>query len=268
LIILGVLTAIAMMVIPSLVQQATDVWNRLPALFNKLQAFLIERHLLTHRVTFSEAVQRAPGASSDAVGRVFSALVGVAGGIFGTVTTLILTFYLLVDSEAIVASVVRLFPKRRRDNVRQVIAEISRKVSAWLGGQLLLAGLMGSCVAVGLYIMQVPYFYVVALIAAVGETIPMIGPIVAGISAVGVALTVSLKLGIVVGIFFLILHQFEANILVPKVMEKRVGINPVAVIIGLLIGGSVLGVIGAVLAVPTTAILGVMFDEMVGKEEI
>ena len=80
----------------------------------------------------------------------------------------------------------------------------------------MLAGVMGAFAAVGLGLMGEPYFYVVALVAAVGETIPIVGPVIGGITAVAVALTVSPKLAVTVGIYFLVLHQLEANILVPK----------------------------------------------------
>jgi len=77
-----------------------------------------------------------------------------------------------------------------------------------------------------------------------------------------VALTVSVKLAASVGVYFLILHQLEANILVPKIMESRVGVSPVTVIIALLIGSSLWGLMGAILAVPTAAILSVVVDEL------
>jgi len=114
----------------------------------------------------------------------------------------------------------------------------------------------------GLWLAGVPYFYVVALIAAVGETIPIVGPIVAGITAVAIALSVSPKLALIVGVYFLLLHQLEANILVPKIMEKRVGVSPVTVIVALLIGADLWGLIGAILAIPTAAILTVIVDEL------
>ena len=110
--------------------------------------------------------------------------------------------------------------------------------------------------------MGVPYVYVVALIAAVGETIPIVGPIVAGITAVAVALTVSPKLALMVGVYFLVLHQLEANVLVPKIMERRVGVSPVTVIVALLVGNELWGLIGAILAIPSAAILSVIFDEL------
>ena len=75
--------------------------------------------------------------------------------------------------------------------------------------------------------MGVPYFYVIALVAAIGETIPIVGPVIGGVTAVAVALTVSPKLALMVGIYFLVLHQLEANVLVPKIMERSVGVSPV-----------------------------------------
>ena len=127
----------------------------------------------------------------------------------------------------------------------------------------MLAGVMGTFAAVGLGLLSVPYFYVVALVAAVGETVPIVGPIIAGVTAVAISLTVSPQLALTVGMYFLVLHQLEANVLVPKIMERRVGVSPVAVMVALLIGGALWGVIGAVLAIPTAAIVSVIIEDVV-----
>ena len=95
---------------------------------------------------------------------------------------------------------------------------------------------------------------------------PIVGPILAGVAAVAVALTASAKLALIVGIGFLVLHQLEANILVPKVMERRVGVSPVAVIVALLIGNELWGLVGAILAIPSAAILSVIFDELTAHQ--
>jgi predicted PurR-regulated permease PerM len=116
--------------------------------------------------------------------------------------------------------------------------------------------------------MSVPYFYVIALIAAIGETIPIVGPVIGGVTAVAVAITVSAKLAVMVGIYFLVLHQLEANILVPKIMERSVGVSPVAVLIALLIGGALMGLVGAILAIPTAAILSVVIEEVAVAHEV
>jgi len=142
------------------------------------------------------------------------------------------------------------------------------KVSAWLRAQFVLAGVMGVFVAIGLYVLDVPYFYVIALIAAIGETIPIVGPVIGGIAAVGVAITVSTKLALMVGVYFLVLHQLEANVLVPKIMERRVGVSPVAVMVALLVGGALWGLVGAILAIPTAAILSVIVEEVAAEHEV
>jgi predicted PurR-regulated permease PerM len=219
--------------------------------------------LTTHTISFQEAVQSAPaGAGGSAVTTVAAALWGLVGGLFGAISILILSFYLLVEAESLFNYFCRLIPASRRRAVTDVSRAAVAKVSAWLRAQFVLAGVMGTFAAVGLGLMGEPFFYVVALIAAVGETIPVLGPIIGGVTAVVVALGVSTKLALTVGVYFLILHQLEANILVPKIMERRVGVSPVTVMVALLIGGSLWGIVGAVLAIPTAAILAVIVDEI------
>ena len=113
-----------------------------------------------------------------------------------------------------------------------------------------------------LWLLGVPYFYVLALIAGVGELIPVVGPLLSAIPAIAVALSVSPAVALGVAVFFIAQQQFENHVLVPKVMERQVGISAVGVIVALLIGGSLLGIVGAILAVPTAAILRVLFEEI------
>ena len=140
------------------------------------------------------------------------------------------------------------------------------KVSAWLGGQLLLAGVIGTTSAIGLWALGIPFFYVLALLSAVGEMIPVVGPILAAIPAIAVASTVSMKTVLFVVIFFVLQQQLENHILVPKIMSRQVGVSAVTVIVALLIGGSLLGIVGAILAVPTAAILQVVAAELMAED--
>jgi predicted PurR-regulated permease PerM len=250
------------MVVPPLVGQSRELWAQLPAKFEDVQRFLIRYRLMSRSVSLEEALQSAPaGSGGNAVSTMLGAISSVIGGVFGVVTILILSFYLLIEADALVNYVIRFLPDGRRDGVATAARAAVEKVSAWLRAQLVLAGVMGTFAAVGLGLMGEPYFYVVALVAAIGETIPIVGPIIGGVTAIGVAIATSPKLAVGVGIYFLALHQLEANILVPKIMERQVGVSPVAVIIALLVGGSLWGIIGAILAIPTTAILAVIVDE-------
>ena len=263
----GVLVAVVvflgLLVIPPLVAQGSSLWAKLPTEFNRFQTFLISHKLMTHRVTLEEAVQNAPsGTGGNAVGTVLVAISSLIGGIFGLITILILTFYLLIEANTMFEYLVRFVPPGRRGDVALAARQGVSKVAAWLRAQVILAGVMGTFSAIGLGLMGVPYYYVIALVAAIGETIPIVGPVIGGVTAVAVAITVSPKLALMVGSYFLVLHQLEANVLVPKIMERSVGVSPVAVLVALLMGGALMGLAGAILAIPTAALLSVLIEEI------
>jgi predicted PurR-regulated permease PerM len=209
-----------------LVAQGESLWAKMPEEFNKLQTFLIRYKLMTHRVTLEEAVQNAPtGAGGNAVGTVLVAISSLIGGMFGLVTILILTFYLLIEANSMFEYLVRFVPAERRGDVAVAARQVVSKVSAWLRAQFVLAGVMGTFAAVGLGLMGVPYFYVIALVAAVGETIPIVGPVIGGLASV-------------------------------------------AVLVALLVGGALWGLVGAILAIPTAAILSVILEEIIANREV
>ena len=260
------LTVVGILVIPPLVDQAQQLVKQGPGLLDRAQSFLIARGILDHRITVGEAVQRAPG-PGDAVGTVATAVTRVFGAVLAFITILILTFYLLIESDALFAAFARLFPRADRPRVQEAATKISTKVSAWLSGQLILAGTIGVTAAIGLYLLGVPYFYVLAVIAAFGEMIPVIGPMLSAIPAAIVGFTVSPKTGLFVLLFWILQQQVENHLLVPKVMERQVGVSAVTVIVALLIGGSILGILGAVLAVPTAAILQVVVQELLDERD-
>jgi predicted PurR-regulated permease PerM len=262
--IIGAIVGVAILVIPPIVKQARELTMDLPRLLHQGQQWLVNHGLLTREISAQEAVQQTAGSSGaqDTIGLLVNAVWGFVGGVFGLVTILVLAFYLLVDSGGLVNVFVRLFPREKRTQVQDACRRVTNKVSAWLGGQLLLAGIIGGTAALGLYLMGMPFFYVLALISGIGEMIPIVGPILSAVPAIAVALSVKPALALGVIAFFFAQQQLENHILVPRIMQRQVGISAVFVIIALLIGGSLLGVIGAILAVPTAAILQVVFEEL------
>lgn len=264
--VVALLTITALLVVPPLIEQAQDLWTRLPQLIDNAQTVLMRYKLLNHRITLEEAVRSGPG-PSDAMGTVATAVTAALGGIVAFVTILVLTFYLLVESDSLFAGFARLFPRAERPRVEEVARKISFKVTAWLSGQLILAGTIGLTAGVGLYFLGVPYFYVLALLAGFGEMIPVVGPVFSAIPAILVALTVSPKVAIFTALFMFAQQQFENHLLVPRVMERQVGVSAVTVIIALLIGASLLGILGALLAVPTAAIVQVVIQELLDERD-
>ena len=260
--ILGTVALIFALVFPPLVHQAVALWDKLPEMFDRAQQFLISKGIIAEHLTLREAVAKTPGTGGDAAGAIAGAVINVVGGIFGVVTILILTFYLLVESSSLRDTFLRLFPREERGRVRQAGHEVTLKVSAWLGGQLLLGAIIGSSSAIGLWALGIPFFYVLALLSGIGEMIPVIGPFLSAIPALAVAASVSLDKVIFVAIFFIVQQQVENHLLVPRIMSKQVGVSAVTVIVALLIGGSLLGIVGALLAVPTAAILQVIALEV------
>lgn len=267
LLILGTIAAVASMIVPQLVQQARELWSQAPEMFARAQDWFVKRGILDHRLTLKEAVQHAPGGGGDAVGAVVGAVFGIVGGLFGLLTILVLTFYCLVDAESLRSAFLQLFPKRQRARIAKASAEVTVRIAAWLNGQLLLGAIIGTTAAIGLAALNVPYFYVLALIAGIGEMIPIVGPVLSAIPAVAVAVTISWQKALLVALFFFLQQQLENHILVPKIMERQVGISAVTVIIALLIGGKLLGIVGAILAVPTAAILQVIVQEFAPRDE-
>ncbi len=260
--VIGTITAIGFAVIPQMVRQSQQFVKELPELIDRGQQQLTKWGVLSPETSFKELLQKSPIGGGDAVTMVMSTVWGLVGGIFGLVTILLLTFYMLVESQSIFDFFVRLFPRGRRSKVAEVSALVTLKVSAWLGGQVFLGFVIGATSAIGLGLMGVPYFFVLALISGVGEMIPMVGPLISAVPAILVAFTVSPGLALGVAVFFLIQQQVENAVLVPKLMGETVGLSAVTVISALIIGGELLGFVGALLAVPTAAIIQVLFEEL------
>ena len=259
--VIGAIVGIGMAVVPPLAQQSQQIVKDLPDRLEQLQRRLVGWGVMSPAASFNDLLKQAPG-GSDAVGVVMSTLWGFVGGMLGLVTILLLTFYLLVESQSIFNFFVRLFPRERRAKVSELSVLVTNKVSAWLGGQLLLGFIIGVTTAIGLAMMGVPYFFVLALISGVGEMIPIIGPLISAIPAIAVAFTVSPGLALGVAVFFLVQQQLENAVLVPKLMGQTVGLSAVTVILSLVIGGELLGFVGALLAVPTAAIVQELFEEL------
>lgn len=264
--VLAVFVLAGSLVLPPLVAQARALWADMPRLLDQWQGWLIQRGVIGVELSIGEAVRQTPIGGADVVETIVSGISGFVGGVFGFVTIPILTFYLLLEGAGIAASFVRLFPRRTRPRVETVCRRASVKVSAWLAGQLTLGVMIGLTAGIGLWLFDVPYFYVLALIAGIGEMIPVVGPLLAAVPAVGVAFSVSPMTALFVALFFLAQQQIENHVLVPRVMQRQIGVSPVVVIVALLVGGSLLGMVGALLAVPTAAILQVLVQELALEE--
>ena len=148
----------------------------------------------------------------------------------------------------------------------ELINKIQKKISSWLKGQIVLSLLIGFFVFISMMTLGVKYALVLALLAFLGEFIPYLGPVLAALPAILVAFIDSPLKALFVFIIFVIIQQVENHILVPKIMQKAVGLNPLISILALLIGARLGGVMGVILAIPITTAIIVIISEIFTKD--
>jgi predicted PurR-regulated permease PerM len=187
---------------------------------------------------------------------------GLLGGALNGIFILVLALYMTEDRDRIMRYLLSLVPFERRDQAGVVASRIGLRLGGWLRGQLLLSAIIGALTLVGLSIIGVRYAVLLAVLAAIGEAIPLIGPIISAVPAVIVALFDSPGQALKTVGLYLVVQQLENNLIVPKVMQRAVSIHPLAVMVALLAGGELLGVTGAILSVPVAAALAVILDEV------
>ncbi|HEU4523006.1 MAG TPA: AI-2E family transporter [Thermoanaerobaculia bacterium] len=196
--------------------------------------------------------------SANVFGYVRSAAT-VIGAVFAI---LFMVAYMLIDAPRLRNLILLIYPAEMRGDRLRTLNRMGRRMSSWLSGQLLLAAIIGACTFAGLLAIGIPYALPLAILAAVGEVIPVIGPIVSSVPALAVAILGSRWQFWAVLVFYFLLQKFENYIVVPRVMSRKVSISPLAVFIAFMMGASLLGVVGAIIAVPAAAILQVAFEEV------
>lgn len=197
------------------------------------------------------AFQSAFADTSGGVVRVVSTFFG---GIFSLILVIVLSFYFAIQSTGVEDFIRLVSPAKHEQYAVGLWQRAQRKIGQWMQGQLLLSLISGTITYLGLLILGVPYALLLAVIAAVMNIVPVFGSLIAGIIATVVAFTSGgITLAVIVAGLFLIINQFEGNLLYPLVVNKVVGIPPLLVILALLVGGSLAGFLGVVLSIPLAA---------------
>lgn len=198
-------------------------------------------------------VQRA---FTDTGQGVFRLLATFFGGIFSFVLVVVLAFYFAVQEQGIEDFLRIVVPLPQEEYVISLWRRSQQKIGLWMQGQLMLSLLAGVLVYLGLLIVGAPYPLLLGVLTALCEVIPVFGSLFAGAIAVAVTWTSSgLALAFIVAGLFVVVNQFEANLIYPLVVKKIVGVPPLLVIVALIAGADLTGFLGAFLAVPFAAII-------------
>ena len=155
-----------------------------------------------------------------------------------------------------------LAPYKHQAYVFRLVNKIQRKMGAWVLGQLILSAVIFGLVFIGLTVLKVEYALVLALLAGIFEIIPYIGPFVSGTFAVFFAFIQAPALALAVLILWIVTQQLESHIIVPIVMSRSVGLNPVLVILGIIVGTTLGGIIGALIAIPVMSGISVFVEDL------
>ncbi len=256
-------------VLPIAAGQATQSIGRIPKLLDDTQAWAgtIQQEQLRETVLSLVDAARARLAvqapSPDVVVQV-----GItAAEVFAAVGTILaIVFFWLVGHARLQRYALAFVPLDRRGGVRRAWNDIEHRLGRWFRGQLVLMGAVGLMCGIAYVFLGLPSALLLALIAALCEGIPMVGPLLGAIPAALAAITVSPELLVAVLIVTVIIQFVENNVLVPVVMRNSIGLSPLIVTVSLLVGGAAGGLLGAVVAVPVAAAIEVILGRLQDRE--
>ncbi len=197
---------------------------------------------------------------------LFSLTLTIFDNFLTIIFVMVLTFYLLLEKDNLESHIGILF-LAKESRARRSIVEIEEKLGAWLRGQLFLSLAIGILSYLGLWALNIPYALPLAMVAGVMEVVPVIGPIISAIPAIALALTISPLLSLGVAGMFFVIQQLENHLIVPQVMKKAVGLNPLIVILAIAVGSRLLGFSGALLAVPMAVVIQIIVTEVIASRK-
>lgn len=265
-ILFSILGLVIGILIPPLIQEVRELTSNFSSVWERIVsgATLVREYSLESG--FSKQIEGGlasiQGALSRAVGGVFSAIVDIFGGLISFALIMVLSFYMVVEEDGLKRVFKMLVPAHYQSFVSAILGKVQRKITAWIKGQLILSLAIGTAVFIGLSIIGVNYALVIGMFAAIAEFVPYVGPFIGGVIAIFFALSQSTAKALLVVVLFIVIQQLENNILVPKVMQRAVGLNPIFSILALIIGARVGGVAGALFAIPVATALDVIVREV------
>ncbi len=265
-IIFGTLGLVGSFLVPVLIAQIQELIKDFPSYVARYESVLqglrrleAQYHVLpstTQIATFISTRMSGWLASTlTATAAVASAVVGIGG-------VLITTFFLLADGPNLRKGFLSLIPPRYRDRIAEQFDPISMRLGAYVRGQLMSMAALSVLLGIGLTIAGVPYAWVLAAIAGFMEIIPLVGSTLGAVPAVIVAFTVSWKLALIVIAIFAVSNVIQGNVLSPLILSSSVEMPPILVFFAIMIGAELLGIVGAIIAVPMVAAAMVLIQNL------
>lgn len=223
----------------------TDITNSVSAVTSQSQTQSYVQTLISLQSLFTSSS-----------GSVLQLLITFFGGIFSLVLVIVLSFYFALQDTGVDDFIRLVMPVKYEEYYVDLWKRSQKKIGLWMQGQILLSVIVGILVYLGLLIIGVPYALLLAVFTAMVEIIPVFGSIIAGVVAVIVGYSDGgVAIAAIVAGLYIVVNQFESNLIYPLIVKKIVGIPPLLVIVALIAGYTLAGFLGAILSVPVSAVL-------------
>ena len=198
-------------------------------------------------------------------------IVRFTAGLFSNIIFLftlgVLTFYLLLERRNLNKYLTTLFDRDGEKRAEGFVDNLEQQLGGWVRGEVTLMAAVGLLSYVGLSLLGVPYALPLAIIAGVLEIIPSIGPIISAVPAIAAGLLIHPYTALAVAALYFVVQQLENTILVPKIMQRATGVNPLVSLLSLMIGFNLAGPAGAIIAIPTLLLLRIVVSEIAASKK-
>ena len=257
----GLLTAFLAAVIPPLLREGTGLFQNLPGYVERLPEQSKVYRDLAERYNFTEKLSEyAASIPQEVAGEALTFAQRFLGAVAQVLTVVVFTIYFMTDLPRLRRGLVRLFPRARRPRVAEVVNVLVDKVGAYMIGNLIISLIAGVASFALLFALGVPYALPLAVAVAITDLIPLVGATIGAVLCTAITFFTSdvWPETVVVLLFFVVYQQLENYLLVPRVMRNTVDISSLAVLLSALVGATVLGVMGALMAIPVAAAVKVV----------
>jgi len=248
-------------VIPPLVNQTQNLASRFPSYLESLRWLGVDKQVVYNQLN---QLTEKLGVISGGIIRTF---VGFFQNLINIVVLLVISFYLLLERKNLGRYLLRFFGDNAEKTGTEVMDQIEKRLGGWIRAEILLMIIIGLLTFIGLTLLGIDYALPLAILAGFLEIIPNIGPFISAIPAVLVGLIISPLMALAVAALYFLVQQIENNFIVPQLMAKECGLNPLITIIALIAGFKLGGVIGAILAVPVILLIEIILTEVSTSEK-
>jgi predicted PurR-regulated permease PerM len=263
--ILGAIVGLGLLVVPPIVNGVNHFVSRVPTYVQDLRKNqTVRKYDNKYHVTekLNREARKLPSRLGTAASALTSVTVGVFSALFQLVTVLVLTFFFLLDGKRMVGWGLRQIPPERAQRIEKVLGDVYEATSGYVVGNLIISVIAGTGTYIVLMILGVPFAVPLSVLMAFLDLIPLVGATIGGVGIGIVAAISNFPTALIVwAVYFIVYQQIENNILQPVIYRRTVALHPLVVLVAVLIGGSQLGVLGALIAIPVAAGLQILVKD-------